>query len=338
MPRPRPPYLHREQTRHGAVAWYVRIGADPRIRIRGEYGSPEFTASYHAAIAGVLPQRARAASGTLAWIIDRYRDSGTWARLARNTQQNREGIFKHVCQTAGGMPFAKITKNAILEGRDRRKATPFAADEFVQTMRALFKWAKSADFVPDNPADGVAAIGKKGDGHHVWTDEEIAKFEAYWPVGSRERLALAILLYTGLRRGDSLRFGRQHIRDGVIALRTGKTGVQIIIPVLPELALHLSDPARHTGGLAFLTKAHGAPMTSSGFGNWFRRACQAAGVPGSAHGLRKAGATRAANNGATVAQLNAIFGWKGERMASHYTQTADRMKLARDGMEKLRTK
>jgi integrase len=61
-------------------------------------------------------------------------------------------------------------------------------------------------------------------------------------------------------------------------------------------------------------------------------------VPGSAHGLRKAGATRAANNGATVAQLNAIFGWKGERMASHYTQTADRMKLARDGMEKLRTK
>jgi integrase len=52
--------------------------------------------------------------------------------------------------------------------------------------------------------------------------------------------------------------------------------------------------------------------------------------------LRKAGATRLANNGATVAQLEAIFGWSGAKMASHYTRTADRKKLARDAMPMLK--
>ena len=76
-------------------------------------------------------------------------------------------------------------------------------------------------------------------------------------------------------------------------------------------------------------------MTKESFGNWFRDACKAAGVPGSAHGLRKAGATRAANNGATVAQLEAIFGWSGGGMASLYTRQADRTRLAKEAMEEL---
>jgi integrase len=76
-------------------------------------------------------------------------------------------------------------------------------------------------------------------------------------------------------------------------------------------------------------------MTKESFGNWFKDACKAAGVLGSAHGLRKAGATRAANNGATVAQLEAIYSWSGGKMASLYTRYADRVRLAREAMHKL---
>jgi len=76
-------------------------------------------------------------------------------------------------------------------------------------------------------------------------------------------------------------------------------------------------------------------MTKESFGNAFSDACRKAGVNKSAHGLRKIGATRAANNGATVAQLNAIFGWTGSKMASLYTQTADRRRLAQDAITKL---
>lgn len=45
MPRPRPPHLHREITRHGVTVWYVRIGKGKRTRMAGAYGSPEFTAA-----------------------------------------------------------------------------------------------------------------------------------------------------------------------------------------------------------------------------------------------------------------------------------------------------
>jgi integrase len=127
--------------------------------------------------------------------------------------------------------------------------------------------------------------------------------------------------------------GRQHVRDGVITMRTEKTGMQIVIPVLPELAEAIA--ATKTGDLAFIATGHGAPMTKGYLGDWFRSACRAAGVPGSAHGLRKAGATRAANNGATVAQLEAIYGWSGGGMASLYTRSADRVRLAREAMGKL---
>jgi integrase len=76
-------------------------------------------------------------------------------------------------------------------------------------------------------------------------------------------------------------------------------------------------------------------MTKESFGNAFSDACRKAGVNKSAHGLRKIGATRAANNGATVAQLNAIFGWTGSKMASLYTENADRRRLAQQAIGKL---
>jgi integrase len=335
MPRPRPPYLHRERTRHGHVIWYVRVGKGPRIRVHGEFGSSEFNAAYRAAIAGkTTPQGSpRTVLGSLAWLIGRYRDSASWARLSTATRSQRDGFYRKICETAGDAQYSKITKKTIIAGRDRRKATPFAANDFLKAMRSLFKWAKDSDFITVDPTEGIEGFGHKTEGFHVWTDDEIANFEVRWPIGTRERLALTILLYTGLRRGDAARLGRQHVRDGVITFRTEKTGQQVVIPMLPELAEIIA--ATKTGDLAFVATPTGGPMTKESFGNWFRLACKAAGVPGAAHGLRKAGATRAANNGATEAELEAIFGWHGGRMASLYTRQADRVRLARHAMGKL---
>jgi integrase len=135
-----------------------------------------------------------------------------------------------------------------------------------------------------------------------------------------------------VRRGDAAILGL--IRDGVIVIPTEKTRQTVTIPLLPELAEIIA--ATRTGDLALIATNNGRPMTKESFGNWFRNACRAAGVPGTAHGLRKAGATRAANNGATEAELEAIFGWRGGRMASLYTRHADRTRLARQAMEKMR--
>jgi integrase len=145
-----------------------------------------------------------------------------------------------------------------------------------------------------------------------------------------------VLLYTGLRRGDAVRIGKQHVRDGVATIRTQKTGTEVHLPILPELQEAIDHGP--TADLAFICGSNGKPMTKESFGNAFSDACRAAGVNKSAHGLRKIGATRAANNGATVAALNSIFGWSGSKMASLYTANADRARLSREHMDKMRTK
>jgi integrase len=107
----------------------------------------------------------------------------------------------------------------------------------------------------------------------------------------------------------------------------------VTLPILPVLADTLR--AGPCGELTFIIGATGKPLDKRTFGNQFRKACRAAGVKRSAHGLRKIAATRAANAGATVAQLEAIFGWVGGRMASHCTRSADRRRLSMEGMHLL---
>lgn len=146
---------------------------------------------------------------------------------------------------------------------------------------------------------------------------------------------LDVLLYTGLRRGDAVRLGKQHVRDGVATIKTEKSGytVEVTLPILAVLERTLA--AGPCGDLAYIVGKTGKPLTKESFGNEFKDACRKAGVPGSAHGVRKIAATRAANSGATVAELEAIFGWQGGTMASLYTRAADRRRLAKQAMHKL---
>jgi integrase len=332
MPRPRPPHIHREQTRHGARVWYVRKGHGPRIRLKAEYGSAEFWAEYRAALEGTPRFSNAPRAHTLAWGLARYRESSAWSALSTATRRQSENIYRAVIKTAGAELLREITAETIRAGRERRAAAPHAANNFLKSMRRFFKWASDAEggkLVAVNPTIGVKLLkGKNKDGFHTWTDEEIERFEKRWPIATRERLALDLLLYTGLSRGDVVRLGRQHVTNGVIALRMEKNRGEGFVypPVLPVLAATIT--ASKIGDLTFLVTDCGAPFVKESFGNWFREACRAAGCPGSAHGLRKAGATRAANNGATVHQLMALFGWKTEKMALVYTRKADRKRLA----------
>jgi len=241
-----------------------------------------------------------------------------------------------VIRRAGDMPLSEMKRQTIERGVEDRAKTPFAANDFLKAMRALFQWARKGKHIEIDPTEGVKGFPHKTEGFHVWTDEEIARFKARWPIGTRERLAFAVLLYTGMRRGDASTLGRQHIKDGTITFRTQKTGQQVTIPVLPKLAAVIN--ATKTGDLALIATQDGHAMTKESFGNWFKDACKAAGVPGTAHGLRKAGATHAAEHGFTEAELEAWFGWSGGRMASLYTRKANRGKLAVAAARKLNIK
>src|SRR5262249_31384161 len=321
----RPPHLHRETTRHGAVSWYVRCGKGRRVRIRAEFGSPDFEAEYQAAVSGSARPPRNAPATALAWLVARYRETSDWTALSRRTRRQRENIFRQLLETAGDKPFARIDAATVNAGLERRAKTPFQARHFLDTMRGLFRWAKKAGLVKVDPTTDVDAPRRKqGPGYPTWTEADVAMYQRRWPIGTRERVWIDVLLYTGLRCGDAVRLGRQHIRDGEIQLVTEKTGTPVPLPILPELAKTLA--AGPCGDL---------PMSAGYFSNEFVRAARTAGVRGSAHGVRKIAATRAANNGATVAELEAMFGWTGGRMASYYTREADRRRLAKGAISKL---
>jgi integrase len=336
MPRPRPPYLSREVTRHGKPVWYVRVDGK-RTRLRAEYGTAEFEAQYRAALTDRQKHdEGKAGTGSLAWLIERYRETTAWHSLSATTRLRHERFFRQACEKAGKEPFARITKATIAAARDRRAKTPYYARHFLDAMRSLFRWAVEAGVTQVDPTVGVKNPKQAtSDGFRPWTENDVAAYEKRWPLGTRQRVWLDVLLYTGLRRGDAVRLGRPHIRDGIASIKTEKTGTPIVIPILPVLARTLA--AGPCGDLTFIAGAGGGPLTKASFSVFFREACHAAGVQGSAHGVRKIAATRAANAGATVAELEAIFGWEGGRMASLYTRDADRVRLAKKAMHKLVT-
>jgi integrase len=248
------------------------------------------------------------------------------------TRRQRENIFKHVLDTAGDQPLSRITKAGIIAGKDRR--TGHQARHFLDTMRGLFKWAAEAGLVKEDPTDRVKVVKPKIKGFQPWDEEDVAAYRHRWPMGTRQRVWLEVLIGTGLRRGDAVMLGRQHVRDGIATIKTEKTGTEVTVPISPELAEILSIGP--TGDLHFICNAFGKPFAKAAFGNAFAQACRMAGIKRSAHGVRKYKATAAAYRGATEPELDAMFGWTGGRMAAHYTREANRRRLAISGASKLR--
>jgi integrase len=340
MPRPRPLYLYRRISRHGKPCWYVNRPGQHLIRLYAEYGTKQFNDEYRAALAGnkIKPPTAvkKASRGTLTWLWDQYRTkSGEWKGFSGSTRRQRENVMLGVLEKNGDTPIEEVTSKHIAEGRDRRAGTPTQSKCFMVIMRKLFAWALTELLVEKDPTVGVKLLKKvKTQGFPVWTEEDVALYEARWPLGTKERVWLDVLLYTGLRRGDAARLGRQHVKNGVATMRTEKSqgGMVVTLPILPALQRTLD--AGPVGELAFIVGASGKPLAKESFGNFFREACDAAGVHGkSAHGVRKIGATRAADNGATVTELEAIFGWEGGGMAALYTKSADRKRASLRAME-----
>jgi integrase len=179
---------------------------------------------------------------------------------------------------------------------------------------------------------GVRLKVLKSDGHHTWSEDEIAQFEAHYPIGSKARLALALGLYTAQRRGDVVRMGRQHIRGGELTIRQQKTGAPLLIPVLPELQAIID--ATPIGHLTLLTTKTGKSYGANDFSEQFRKWCDDAGLPPecSFHGLRKAALTRLADAGKSVHQIAAVSGHKTLKEIERYTRAADQRRLAREAL------
>jgi integrase len=314
--------------------WYVRLDRGPRIRIKAAFGTAEFDSEYQAALNGTPIRKAAPSLNSLTWLLTRYRETAAWTALSAATRRQRENIFKQLIETAGHQSFARIATSDIEAGKERRAHTPAQARNFLDAMRGLFRWAKSAGLVKYDPTAGVRnPPRKRSDGFIPWTEEHAAAYREHWAIGTRQRVWLEVLLHTGLRRGDAVMLGRQHARAGFI--KTEKSGFALEVPVIIRPELQEILDAGPCGDLAYICGEGGEPLIKESFGNMFRDACKAAGVPGSAHGVRKLAATVMALAGVTDRELMAVFGWTDPKMAALYTRSANKRRLAARAHDKL---
>ncbi|MGE0178948.1 MAG: tyrosine-type recombinase/integrase [Sphingomonas sp.] len=336
-----PLYVSEYRDRHGKPRWRFRRKGFATHHFVSPPGSEAFRAEYRACLEQAPAEgggATRAAPGSIAELIVRFYASPAWrGRMKPSSQRTYRSIIERFRAAHGDKPVAMVQTRHLDAILGKLAATPAAANNLRKVMKRLFGYAVKIGLRPDNPALATDGYRTNAEGWHTWTEEEIARFEAYWPLGSRPRLALALMLYTGQRRGDAILLGRQHLRDGRIRLRQGKTGESLAIPVHSALAAAIAAMPE-SDHLTYLVTNFGRPFTSAGFGNWFRKRCDEAGLTGcSAHGLRKAMSRRLAELGATNLEGRAITGHKTDRMFAHYAERADQGRLADAAMANLET-
>ena len=329
MPRTRLPYLSRERTRHGAMVWYFRRGKGARIRLPDDYGSAAFTEAYNQALNGQKPatDRRMGSKGTVEWLIRQWMASGKWQDAMPSTQKQRRLTLQKISEKGGSIPISNLTTAMLQRGLDERRDTPAAANWYLKVIKALFKWAVEYGHMDHNPAQGIKGLKNKTPGFIPWTDDDVSTFRNHWPIGTKQRLAFELLATTGLRRGDIVRIGPQHIANDLLTIETEKTGTEANCH-MDEWIYSVID-ASPSGHMLYLVTEHGKAYSKEGFANWFRRACVAAGVKGSPHGVRKWAAAKDAERGASEMQLRAKYAWESPEQSSTYTKSADRKRLAR---------
>jgi integrase len=337
------PHIRRDRDRHGNERIYLRVPGRKQVRLRERPGSAAFLAEYQRAAQQAGGPCLNTAPGSLAWLCRAYYRSPEFRGLDEGTKSVRRSHLESICESRtdkgmarGELPYRGMKQKNVRKIRDQWAAEgPEAANGRVKALRRLFAWAVDAGHAETNPARDVPKLKGNPDGFHTWTVEEVRQYEARHPIGTKARLALALLLFVGVRRSDVVKLGRQMARDGWLQWAETKGRGRVVkeraVPILPELQTVID--ASPTGDLIYLVTAFGKPFTAAGFGNKMRDWCDQAGLPNcSAHGLRKAGATIAAENGATEHQLMAIYGWESPKQAALYTKKANRKRLAGDAM------
>ena len=331
-----PKYVQAWVDHDGRAHHYFRRPGFPRVRLPGLPWSPSFMAEYEKAISGARTAigAGRVKPGSVAAVIAEYKDSREFfGSKSAGTQRMRRGILDRFRAAYGDRPFALLPPEWIEALLDSKP--PHAARSWRATLRSLCQFGVKRRYLRTDPTANIKPRAIKGDGFHTWTEDEISQFGRFHPLGTKPRLALALLLYTAQRRSDVVKMGRQHIRDGWLHVKQEKTDKPLAIPVHPELRAVLdATPSEH---LTFLVTATGKPYGPNHFSETFREWCDAAGLPKrcTAHGLRKAACRRFAEAECSGPEIMSISGHATLKELVRYTKAADQAKMARNAMAKV---
>jgi integrase len=322
------------------VRYYFRRRGAKAIPLRGLPGSEEFMAAYSAALAGLPEQLSeigarRTLPGTVNALIVTYYKSDAWTGLKEDTRKNRGRTIERFRAEHGEKRVALLQREHILK-MIAAIERPSAKRHWLKAIRGLMKSAVPS-MRRDDPTAGIATIKMpKSKGHHCWTDSEIERYRAHWPLGSQQRLVMEFALETLSRRGEVVRLGPQHVKDGRI--RIERTHGSKDVNILMSHELRAACDAMPKTHLTYVVAAFGKPRSKYGLGNDFAKWATEAGLPARCrlHGLKKSGMRRFAEDGATTHELMGLSGHRTLTEVQRYTDDADQQRLADSGMAKKR--
>jgi integrase len=321
-------YVHEYRDRHGKLRRYVRRPGSRRVALPGLPGSPEFMQAYQDAMSGPVLRASAPKPGTLASLAAEYFGSAEFANLKSSSQATYRLTLGPILKLDGhrlvrDLPADKARKIIEEIGANR----PAMANLTRAVLRRLFSFAVATGKRRENPFDHTPKY--KIGTHRTWTDTELDAYEKRWPLGTRERLAYDVLLYTAQRVGDVVRMQRNEIRNNVIAVVQEKTGTEVFVPLHPALARSIK--AGPSKGVYLIGDKNGRPITRRSLTVLISTAVKGAGRSSEcvAHGLRKAALRRLAEHGATAKQIQAVSGHKSLAEIEQYTQRADQQRLAK---------
>ena len=338
--KPSLPFIERWRDRHGRLRIYFRRRGSKRIALTGDYGSDDFHASYARALNGDVgdddrPKIVRPGNGTLAALIASYKQDAAFRDLRLTTKAGYLTRLDMIRREHGGRSVTGLNQERIetmLAAYDDR---PAAKLDTLKKLRILIKHAMKKKWIAGDPSAGIKRT--KISQVRAWTDDEIRQYENHWQIGSKQRTAFALMLFTGQRRSDVHRMTWQDIspKTGRIKVHQQKTGVKIEVPLHRNL-LEVLEKARHNH-VTIVNTEHGKPFTVDGFSSFMRDAIKGAKLPLDCqpHGLRVSAGCRLAEAGATTKQIMAVLGHKSITEAERYTRDADQIRLATAAMSRL---
>lgn len=339
MPRKFPMHVDRNFVK-GRWYYSFRVGKGPRTRLPGVPGSDEFEEAYAAALNGKVERKKAAATQfparSIGALITEYYASPAFAGHRPNTKRGYRSRLEAIRKDHGQRSVAGMTRDGIEKAILQPYADrPGAYRDTVKKLRILVQFAmtRSPPWLTRDPTVGIDK--PKGSEIRSWTEAEIEQFEKRWPIGTKQRLAFALMLFTGQRRSDVHRMTWADIDAGRIRVVQQKTGTKLQIRIHAALARVLD--AANRDHVTILNTAYGRPFTVDGFSGFMRDAIRDAGLPLDAqpHGLRKAAGRRLAEAGATAHQIMAVLGHKTLAEAERYTREADQQRLADEGIGKV---
>jgi integrase len=338
----------------GRRRWRLRRKGHKNVElpVNGDVNSPEFLACYFAALRGQRPSEAVAAipingkTGMVATAITEFLNSTTFKADADTTQALRRPKLESVSRLVGHLPLAQMDDGWIRRWLER-SSTPSAKRTRFLALKAFTRWALDRKMIATDPCAAIKVkVATAGDGHHTWTDQQIEKYRAHFPIGTRARLALELLLAMAARRGDGIRMGRRHFvvnEDGEICLRfvqqknRKRKPMTVQIPVPSELAAAIEACPSPPESLTFLVNEWGRPFSEKAFNSAFRKWCDEAGLPEccTPHGLRKGKSRIMAESNCTAPQMMGVTGHRSLKEVQKYIDKFNRETAAAEAQKKV---